>query len=290
MKKPLFTGVCTALVTPFLDGKVNYPMLERLLQRQLEAGITAVVIAGTTGESATLSDAEKLSMIRRAKAFAGERMTVLAGTGSNDTEHTVALSRAAQDMGADGLLVVTPYYNKPSPQGLLNHYRAVARAVEIPVIAYNVPSRTGVDLTAETCRALLGLPNLVGIKEASRDIRKYLSLLSRCGGDFTVWCGNDDLTVPALALGAKGVISVASNLIPEEMRALAEAALDGDFDTAADLQLRLLPLTEALFATTNPVPVKAAMKILGYDCGICRAPLAPLPEEQRRNLLRLLQE
>lgn len=288
MTKPLFTGVCTALVTPFLDGKVNFPMLERLLARQMEAGIPAVVLCGTTGESATLSDTEKLSIFRRAKAFAGTELLILAGTGSNSTEHAVALSRAAEDMGADGLLCVTPSYNKPSDEGLLRHYTRIAQAVHIPIIVYNVPSRTGTDLSVPVCQALSNLPGIVGIKEASRDFGKYLQLLCDCPKDFTLWCGSDDYTVAALAQGAKGVISVASNLIPERMLAMADAALDGDFDTASDLLLKALPLIHALFAVSNPVPVKAAMALLGYDCGLCRPPLAPLPEHNLHALQQLL--
>ena len=288
MKNPLFTGACTALVTPFLNGKVNYPMLEQLLKRQMEAGIRAVVICGTTGESLTLSDSEKLEMFRRAKQYVSEDCLIIAGTGSNCTEHAVALSKAAETVGADALLVVSPYYNKATGEGLLAHYSAIAGAVHIPVIAYNVPSRTGVDIPVEVCRCLAMIPNMAGIKEASTDVRKVTKIRAECPRDFAVWSGNDDLAAAVIALGGQGVISVLSNVAPVETQALAQAALDGDFDTAADLQTRLLPLIEALFSEVNPIPVKAAMKLIGYDCGDCRLPLTPMSRENCEKLKKLL--
>ncbi len=290
MKKPVFTGACTALVTPFLGEAVNYPMLEQLLRRQLEAGIRAIVLCGTTGESATLSDAEKLAIIRRARAFLRDRCTVIAGTGSNDTEHAVSLSRLAQEAGADALLVVTPYYNKATPEGLVVHYTAIAAAVHIPVIVYNVPSRTGVDMPVEVCRELAKIPNIAGIKEASPDISKIARLRAECPPEFTIWSGNDDQATAVMALGGAGIISVVSNLFPEEVQSMAMAALDGDFDTASDLQLKLLPLIRALFREVNPIPVKAAMKRLGYDCGSCRLPLTPPSRETAEILKKLLPE
>ena len=290
MKKPVFSGACTALVTPFLEEAVNYPMLEQLLRRQLEAGIRAIVLCGTTGESATLSDAEKLAIIRRARAFLRDRCTVIAGTGSNDTEHAVSLSRLAQEAGADALLVVTPYYNKATPEGLVVHYTAIAAAVHIPVIVYNVPSRTGVDMPVEVCRELAKIPNIAGIKEASPDISKIARLRAECPPEFTIWSGNDDQATAVMALGGAGVISVVSNLFPEEVQSMAMAALDGDFDTASDLQLKLLPLIRALFREVNPIPVKAAMKRLGYDCGSCRLPLTPPSRETAEILKKLLPE
>lgn len=286
MKKPLFTGVCTALVTPFLDGKINYPMMEMLLRRQLEAGIKAVVITGTTGEAPTVTDEEKLELLRRCKAYAGDEMLIIAGTGSNDTVHTLRLSQAAEKCGADALLVVSPYYNKATPEGLYAHFSAVAQAVRIPVIVYNVPSRTGVDIPVEVYKRLSRIPNIAGIKEASTDITKFTRICGQC--DLPVWAGNDEMTAPVLALGGAGVISVLSNVVPEEAKLLAEAALDGDFDTAADLQIRLQSLTEALFCEVSPIPVKEAMRIMGYDCGECRLPLTPLRPENRAMLKKLL--
>lgn len=288
MNKPLFTGACTALVTPFLNGKVNYPMLEQLLKRQMEAGIRAVVICGTTGESPTLCDAEKLEMFRRAKLYVGDNCLIIAGTGSNCTEHAAALSKAAEDMGADALLVVSPYYNKATEEGLVAHYSAIAGAVHIPVIAYNVPSRTGVDIPVSVYQCLSLIPNMAGVKEASTSISKIAKILAGCPKDFVVWSGNDDQAAAVMALGGQGVISVLSNVMPVETQAMAQAALDGDFDTAADLQLRMIPLIELLFSEVNPIPVKAAMKLIGYDCGECRLPLTPMSRENHEKLKKLL--
>ena len=288
MNDILFTGVATALVTPFLDGAVNFPLFEKLLRRQVDAGIEAVVIAGTTGESPTLSDDEKLELFRRAKKYVGDSCKIIAGTGSNSTVHTINLSIAAEQCDVDALLVVTPYYNKATPEGLFSHFSSVAHSVKIPIILYNVPSRTGVDIPVEIYRRLSQISNIAGTKEASTDVSKVTKILSTCGPDFTVWTGNDDLTTPAIALGAKGVISVLSNILPIQAQAMAKAALDGDFDTASALQIELQPLVELLFSEVNPIPVKAAMKLLGYDCGGCRLPLTALSEEKRRKLAQEL--
>ena len=284
MKQPLFSGVCTALVTPFWNGTINLPMVEQLLDRQIKAGIHAVVLAGTTGESATLSDQEKLTLVQRGKEFVGDRCTILAGTGSNSTAHAIALSVAAQEAGADALLVVSPYYNKATPSGLVAHYAAIAQAVEIPIILYNVPSRTGVDMPVPVYRELSTMPNIIGVKEASTDITKITAIRQACGPEFFIWSGNDDMTVPVISLGGQGVISVASNLWPQEVVSMANAALAGDLDTAADLQCGLHQRNKLLFCEVNPIPVKAAMGLLGYDCGPCRLPLTPM---QPKNLARL---
>lgn len=289
MNDPLFTGTCTALVTPFLNGQVNYPMMEQLLRRQLESGIRAIVIAGTTGESPTLSDAEKIEMFRRAKYYVGDRCQIIAGTGSNSTVHTIELSIAAQKVGADALLVVSPYYNKATPNGLVAHYTAVAEAVHLPIIIYNIPSRTGVDIPVSVYKTLSSVPNICGIKEASTDISKVLRIRAACGNTLAVWSGNDEMTVPAMALGGHGVISVLSNVCPTETSAMTSAALAGDFETAASLQANLLPLTDALFCEVNPIPVKAAMKMIGFDCGECRLPLTSLTSDNYAKLKALLQ-
>ena len=289
MKKPLFTGVCTALVTPFLDGKVNYPMMEMLLRRQIDAGIRAVVIAGTTGESATLKDGEKLELFRRCKAYAGNALCVIAGTGSNDTEHSVWLSKEAEKCGVDGLLVVSPYYNKATPEGLIAHYLSVAHAVGLPVILYNVPSRTGVDIPVSVCQSLARIPNIAGIKEGSPSIVKTAKILAECGTELPVWSGNDDMAVPVMSLGGQGVISVLSNVLPMETRLMAQAALDADLDSAGALQCSLLPLIELLFCEVNPIPVKAAMKLIGYDCGGCRLPLTEMRGDGLEKLRQRLQ-
>lgn len=284
MKKPVFTGTCTALVTPFLDAQVNYPMLEQLLRRQMNAGIDAVVLCGTTGEASTLSDSEKAEIIRRAKQYTGSQCTIIAGTGSNSTAHAVLLSQAAEQAGADALLVVTPYYNKATPDGLIAHYVTIAKSVNIPVILYNVPSRTGVDIPISVYQRLSKEPNIVGVKEASSSISKISEIRHACGPDFSIWSGNDDLTVPILSLGGQGVISVLSNLVPVEVAAMTDAALDGDFDTASALHDQLLPLMQLLFCEVNPIPVKEALKQIGFDCGKCRLPLTSMRKENLEKL------
>lgn len=288
MKKTLFQGACTALVTPFLGERVNYPMLEQLLVRQIESGISSVVLCGTTGESPTLSDSEKLEIIARGKAFVGDRCQIIAGTGSNDTSHAVSLGIAAEKCGADALLVVAPYYNKATEEGLYRHYETIASAVHIPVIVYNVPSRTGVDIPISVYQKLSKIPNIAGVKEASTDISKISRIIASCGTELPVWVGNDELAVPAIAVGAKGVISVLSNVKPVQTQAMALAALDGDFDSAAALHIKMLPLMQALFCEVNPIPVKAAMDMIGFDCGQCRLPLTKLSDEHAERLEALL--
>ena len=284
MRKPLFTGVCTALVTPFIHNKINFPMADILLQRQIDARIPAVVVCGTTGEAPTLSDEEKIQLIARSKQYAGNHLLIIAGTGSNNTEHAVHLSKAAQDAGADALLIVSPYYNKATDTGLIAHFIAIAHAVTVPIILYNVPSRTGVDIPVKVYQQLSQVPNIIGVKEASADIEKLLKIRSACGSDFSIWTGNDSMTVPAISLGCQGVISVASNLIPRQMQDMAAAAIDGDFDTATHLQLQFQELCQLLFCEVNPIPVKAAMKLIGYDCGPCRLPLSPISRENLQKL------
>ena len=286
MHKPLFTGACTALVTPFLDGKVNYPMMEQLLHRQIEAGITAVVIAGTTGESPTLSNEEKIELFRRCKDYAGNTCKIIAGTGTNSTEHAVALSIAAEEVGVDALLVVSPYYNKSTPDGLFKHYLSIAHSVSLPIILYNVPARTGVDIPVSVYQRLSRVPNIIGVKEASSDITKIARIRLACGPDFDIWSGNDDQIVPVMSLGGSGVISVLSNIYPQETNAMCHAALIGDFQTAAEMQLQFLPLIDLLFCEVNPIPVKEALKQIGYDCGDCRLPLSRLTKEHQQQLVR----
>lgn len=287
MNNALFTGACTALVTPFLGSQVNFPLLERLIRRQCEAGIRAIVISGTTGESPTLSDREKLELFAKAKQYAHGDALIIAGTGSNNTEHAIGLSRAAEDCGADALLVVSPYYNKATPEGLLEHYAAIALNGKIPLIVYNVPSRTGVDIPVAVYRQLANIPGIVGVKEASPDINKIAKIKASCP-EFSIWSGNDEQIVPVMSLGGSGVISVLSNVLPLQTQAMCRAALDGDFDTAASLQVRLLPVIEALFCEVNPIPVKAAMKCIGFDCGPCRMPLTPMKEENYKKLEKVL--
>ncbi|MBR5021940.1 MAG: 4-hydroxy-tetrahydrodipicolinate synthase [Oscillospiraceae bacterium] len=284
MGKPIFTGACTALVTPFLGGKVNYPMMEQLLRRQVDAGISAVVISGTTGESPTLSDTEKITLFHRCKDYVGDSCAIIAGTGTNSTEHAIELSIAAEEAGVDALLMVTPYYNKATPDGLVAHYLSIAHRVNLPIILYNVPTRTGVDIPVSVYQRLSRIPNIVGVKEASSDITKILRIREACGQNFTIWSGNDDQIVPAIACGASGVISVLSNIYPEETQEMCAAALNGDYKTSGELQRELLTLVDLLFCEVNPIPVKAAMKCIGYDCGECRLPLCQLTKEHQKQI------
>ena len=284
MKQTLFTGACTALVTPFVNGQINNAMLEKLLARQLDAGIKAIVLAGTTGEAPTLSDQEKLELFHRAKTFVGNDCLIIAGTGSNSTAHAVDLSLAAEKVGADALLIVSPYYNKATSDGLIAHYSAIAEAVSIPMILYNVPGRTGMDIPISVYHRLSRIPKIAGVKEASRDIVKVTGIKNACQPGFSVWSGNDDMAVPVISLGGSGLISVLSNVCPQEVAAMVNAALDGDMDTATALQLELQPLCDLLFCEVNPIPVKEAMKHIGFDCGECRLPLCRLSKENQKRM------
>lgn len=288
MKQPVFSGVCTALVTPFLNGNINYPLLRQLLEQQASSGVRAVVLSGTTGEAPTLTDAEKITLFQRGKEHAPKGCKIIAGTGTNCTAHAIELSIAAEAVGADALLVVAPYYNKSNPEGLFAHYAAIASSVKIPVILYNVPSRTGVDIPVSVYQRLSAIDNIIGVKEASADITKITKIRSVCPNDFYIWSGNDDQIVPVISLGGKGVISVLSNVMPRKTVLMTEAALDGDFDTAADLQCKLQGLVGLLFSEVNPIPVKAAMEMIGYDCGPCRLPLGQLSQENYNKLKQLL--
>ena len=277
----VFTGICTALVTPFDSrGEVDYTRLSSLIDEQISAGVSAVCICGTTGEASSLSLRERLDTIEFCCRYIDHRIKVLAGTGSNNTKTAALMSRHAQQAGADALLVVTPYYNKTSQAGLIRHYEYIAEQVDLPIILYNVPSRTGLSFTAETYQVLSRDPRINGVKEASGNLNLVSRTLLLCGEDFSVWSGNDDQVVAMMALGARGAISVAGNLLPENMVSMARLCLDGNFDRAAKLQLQLLPLIDALFSEVNPIPVKAAMKLVGKDAGEVRLPLVPLSEPQ----------
>lgn len=291
MKKPIFEGVCTALVTPFRrDGSLDPDMTTRLLRRQEENGVRAVVLSGTTGESPTLSAEEKLQLFRLGREVLSPGTLVIAGTGSNDTAKAVELSRQAEKAGVDALLVVSPYYNKATPEGLIAHYTKIARTAELPIILYNVPSRTGVDIPVEVYARLCRIPNIAGVKEASGNLSKIARIRQACGPDFSVWSGNDDSIVPTLSLGGRGVVSVLSKLCPEETVAMTDAGLRGDFKTAAAMQCRLMPLIDALFHRVNPIPIKAALGLIGLDCGPCRLPLTQLPPEETAELVRVMED
>lgn len=285
MRTPVFTGVCPALVTPFhKSGGVNFDAFAKLIDYQIRGGVSALCVCGTTGESSTMTREERDAAIKFCVEQAAGRVKVLAGSGSNSTAITIELSRRAQDMGADALLLVTPYYNKASQTGLILHYETVAEAVDLPLILYNVPGRTGVSFTAETYRRLAEHPQINGVKEASGNFDLITHTRALCPEDFYIWSGNDDQVVPIMALGAKGVISVASNIIPEAMTELCQLCLSGDFRRAAELQIKYTGLFDALFADVNPIQIKTAMNLLGMDMGELRLPLCA-PSEA--NLERL---
>ena len=291
MKKCLFTGCGVAIVTPMnADGSVNYAMLDQLLEFQIAGGTDAIIICGTTGESATLTHEEHCAVIRHTVETVDHRIPVIAGSGSNDTSYAIALSQEAEKMGVDGLLVVTPYYNKTSQAGLVSHYTAIADQVNIPIIVYNVPSRTGCAFKPETYVQLAGHPNIVGIKEANGDISSVAKTLSLCGDQLAVYSGNDDQTLAMMALGGKGVISVLANICPKQMHDLTDKFFAGDLQGAQKLQLDLLDLMDAMFMDVNPIPVKEALNLMGYECGACRLPLVALSDENRKKLTVVMQK
>lgn len=277
MKKSIFKGCATALVTPMLkNGDVNYECLKSLVETQIESGIDALVICGTTGEKSTLEYDEHLKVIETAIKVCGGRVPIIAGTGSNDTAHSVKLCLDAEKLGADALLMVTPYYNKTSQIGLIEHYNHIADRVTKPIILYNVPSRTGMNITPETYKQLSKHKNIVAVKEASGNISQIAKIKYFCGDDLDIYSGNDDQTIPILALGGIGLISVASNIIPRVMCEICHEYLNGNTKYASELQNRYLGLLNALFYDVNPIPVKSAMNMLGYNVGNCRLPLCEI--------------
>ena len=288
MKKS-FEGSIVAMVTPFRDGKVDEVKIRELVQFHVKNGTDAIVPCGTTGESPTLSHAEHKRVVEVTIAAAAGRVPVIAGTGSNSTAEAIELTQHAKKAGADGVLMVCPYYNKPTQAGLVAHYKAVAAAVDIPIIMYNIPGRTGVNMLTETVAALAGLPNIVGMKEASGSLEQMTEVISLCGDRLTVVSGDDTLTLPLMAVGGKGVISVVANIVPKETAEMTRAALNGDWKRAKELHLRLFPLCKAMFYETNPIPVKTAMQLLGRLNGELRLPLCPMSQANRDKLQKALQ-
>lgn len=284
MNDRLFRGMGTALVTPFRGGAVDRAAFEGLIERQLAAGADALIVGGTTGESAVLSDEEREELVRCAVGQCAGRCVVVAGTGANDTSRAISLSRRAQAAGADALLLVTPYYNKTTQAGLEAHYRAVADAVQVPIILYNVPSRTGLNLSAETAARLCEHENICGLKEAGGNMAQAAETMQLCGEKMALYSGNDDQTVPMLSLGGQGVISVVSNVCPQAMRRVTESWFAGDVAASRAAQLELLPLIQALFAEVNPIPVKAALHMLGLCEEELRLPLVPATQACRSRL------
>ena len=288
MKKAVFTGCATALITPFTHDSVDYDALRRLIDFQLSAGVNALVVCATTGEAATMSYAEKLQTLDTVVCHVNGRVPVIAGTGANSTETAIALSRDAERIGVDALLIVTPYYNKATQRGLVLHYEAIAASVEKPIILYNVPSRTGVSCTAETYATLSAHPNIVGVKEASGNLSLVQKTRELCPDDFYIWSGNDEETAATMLLGGSGVISVVSNVAPKEMVALTQACLKGAFHEAGGQQIYLRRLCEILSREVNPIPVKTAMSMLGYCKDIFRLPLCEMGSENCKELEHVL--
>jgi 4-hydroxy-tetrahydrodipicolinate synthase len=285
-----FGPVVTAMITPMRDdGAVDYAEARRLAVWLADRGSTGLVLAGTTGESPTLSDAEKAKLFTEVVAAAGDRVRIIANTGGNDTHHSIELSKRAQQCGVDALLVVGPYYNKPPQAGLIEHFTAIADSVEIPIVIYNIPGRTAVNVLPETIATLSDHPRIAGVKESSGDLMQIGELIAKVPKDFDVYSGDDHLTLPIMAIGGCGVVSVASHVGGEDIRAMCDAFADGDTQTAAQLHQALLPLIKALFAITSPIPVKAAMQRFGFATGRCRPPLCALTPDQERALDRALE-
>ena len=287
--KKLFKGSGVALVTPFKDGKINYEKMGQLIEWHIENKTDAIIVCGTTGESATMTDEERKSTIKFVVDKVNKRIPVIAGSGSNNTAYSIELSKYCQEVGADGLLIVTPYYNKATQGGLIKHYTAIANSVDLPIILYNVPGRTGVNITPTTVEKLSKVENIVAIKEASGNISQVAEIARLCGEDFSIYSGNDDQIVPILSLGGIGVISVLANVLPKETHDIVEKYLSGDVEESRKLQLSLNELVNSLFIEVNPIPVKAAMNLMGMETGELRLPLTNISEQNlevlRKNMI-----
>lgn len=276
MKKPLFTGSAVALITPFTKDGVDFKKFEELIEYHIENKTDALVVCATTGESSTMPDPEHMAALKFASEKAKGRITLIAGTGSNDTVHAIALSTYAESVGYDGLLVVSPYYNKATQKGLYLHFKAIAESVKIPIILYNIPGRTGCNIGLETFKKLAKIPNIIGVKEATGDLAFAGQIAANT--DLVLYSGNDDVILPMMALGGKGVISVIANILPEETHNVCQKYLDGDFEGALSDYLKMNELIHALFVEVNPIPVKTAMNLLGFNVGECRMPLCSMED------------
>ena len=290
MKKSIFEGAATALITPFKDGKVDYDCLKSLIDWQIGGGIDALVIAGTTGEAATLDHEEHCELLKKSVEYVAGRVPVIAGTGSNDTAYGIELSKYACEVGCDALLLVTPYYNKATPKGLIQSFLAPAEATDKPIILYNVPSRTGVNITLPVYKELAKHERIVAVKEASGNLSSIAELIAECGDAYDVYSGNDDQIVPIMSLGGKGVISVFSGILPKETHDLCAACLAGDFKTGAEMQLKYLKLMNTLFCEVNPIPVKAASVLLGMCGDEIRLPLSQMEDANLQKLKNVMKE
>lgn len=291
MKNTVFTGAATAIITPFnTDNTVDFESFGKLIEWQIEKGINAIVVAGTTGEGSTLTDEEHKEVIKYCVDKVAGRVPVIAGTGSNDAAYAIELTKYACECGADAMLLVAPYYNKATQNGLITFFKAIADASTKPCILYNVPGRTGCNIQPATVAALAEHPNIVAIKEASGDLSQIAKIAALCGDKIDIYSGNDDQIVPVMSLGGKGVISVLSQVLPEETVAMCKYCLEGNYPAAAELQLKLLPLVDALFLEVNPIPVKAAMAAMGFGENILRLPLTPMETQHEEVLLSLMRE
>lgn len=277
MRKPIFTGAGTAIITPFTEDGVDYEKLRETIEFQISKGIDAIVVAGTTGEASTMPDDEHLTVIKFVVKNVKKRVPVIAGTGSNDTKHAIELSKQAEAIGADALLSVTPYYNKTSQKGLYEHFKLIAKNVKIPIVLYNVPSRTAMNISSDTVKALSEIENIVAIKECN--LSQAGEITNLCGDNFTIYSGEDGMILPFLTFGAKGVISVMSNIIPNEAHNMVMEFLNGNVNEAIKLQLSVVDLIKALFIEVNPMPVKAAMNLMGMNVGKCRMPLIEISDK-----------
>lgn len=289
-KKKVFTGAGVALITPFLNGNVDYKSLETILEQQIAGGTDAIIVCGTTAEPATLTDKEHKDIIAFCVEKVNHRVPVVAGTGSNHTDYAIELTQFAKDAGADAVLLVTPYYNKASQKSLVRHFETIADAVDIPNILYNVPSRTGLNISLGAYKELAKHPNIVAAKEASGNLSTILQVMEACGDDLAIYSGNDDQIVPLMAMGAIGVISVLSNVMPRETHEMTQLCLEGKIREAAKLQLKYLPLINGLFMQVNPIPVKAAMAKMGFCSGEMRMPLCEMDDEDNEKLYALMRD
>lgn len=288
MKKKLFTGVATALVTPFTDTGINLKEFENFIDLQIKSGINALVVCGTTGEASTMTKDEKIDLIKCAVSVCNKRVPIIVGTGSNNTSIAIEMSKLANELGADGLLIVTPYYNKTTQNGLIEHYKSIANSVDLPIILYNVPSRTGMNILPETCLKLSKIENIVGIKEASGNISQVAQISALCGDDLPIYSGNDDQILPILSLGGQGIISVLSNINPSLSLNITNSFWSGNINDAKNYQLKALPIINALFEETNPIPVKEALNLLRFNFGTPRLPLVQCSESLTEKLNKLI--
>ena len=284
MKKSIFKGCGTAIITPFTKDGVNLEEFARMIEFQIKEGADAIIVCGTTGESSTMTEKERKETIKCAIDTVNKRIPVIAGTGSNCTATAVEMSKWAEEAGADAVLLVTPYYNKTTQEGLIAHYTTIAKSIKIPVVLYNVPSRTGLNIAPKTCLELSKIKNIVAIKEASGNLSQIAEIRELCGDDLAIYSGNDDQIVPILSLGGLGVISVLSNLIPKDVHKMVTSFLEGDTKTATKLQIKTLNLTKALFSEVNPIPVKAACNMAGWNAGIPRLPLIEMTKDGQEKL------